>query len=329
MLFQTLAENKLSLANRIVMPPMATHLSPEGCVTEELCTHYAARASAGTGLIITEHCCIAQSGRADPRQLSVAEDSLLPGLTRLSSCVHASGPSKIFVQINHAGSQTQSSVTGCELMSASALPHPALTNAEKPRPLTQKEIADLVSQFALAAKRVRAAGFDGVEIHAAHGYLLNQFYSPLTNQRTDSYGSASLENRLRFLLETLDAVQAAVGADFPVAVRLGGSDYMPGGSTIADSVAAAQMLEEAGADILDISGGMCRYTRPEHKEAGWFSDMSQAIKKVVSIPVILTGGIKTRAQAEELLSKGAADMIGIGRAMLKDAAWSQKARTEV
>lgn len=325
LLAQPITVKHLTITNRIVMPPMATHMSQDGRVSPELCAYYLARAEAGTGLIITEHAYIDVSGRADPHQVSVADDAMLPGLERLAATIHAACMSKIFVQINHAGSQTQPSVTGGELLSASAVPHPALKEASIPRPLTPPEMATIVRQFAAAAERVRKAGFDGVEIHAAHGYLLNQFYSPLTNRRTDDYGSASIEHRLRLLLETLTAVRAAVGTDFPVAVRLGGADYVEGGSTLADSVQAARLLQQAGVDLLDISGGMCRYTRPGHNEAGWFGDMSTAIKNEVSIPVLLTGGITTGVQAEELLQRGAADMIGVGRAMLRDAAWSKSA----
>ncbi len=325
LLTQAIRVRRLTIANRIVMPPMATHSAQDGHVTSDLCAYYRARAEAGTGLIITEHSYIHMSGRADPQQVSVADDTMLPGLGQLVASIHAAGTTKVFAQINHAGSQTKPDITNGELLSASAVPHPAVTDAAMPRPLSETEIASIVALFADAAVRVRKVGFDGVEIHAAHGYLLNQFYSPLTNKRTDAYGAGSLENRLRFLLETLAAVRAVVGDAYPVAVRLGGADYMEGGSTIDDSVAAARLLECAGADLLDISGGMCRYTRRGHSEAGWFADMSTAIKQAVSIPVLLTGGVKTGEQAEELLQRGAADMIGVGRAMMHDAAWSAKA----
>lgn len=186
------------------------------------------------------------------------------------------------------------------------------------------EIKALEGKFAAAARRVKEAGYDGVEIHSAHGYLLNQFYSPLTNDRDDEYGPQSLENRLRFLTETIAAVHQAVGEDFPIAVRLGGSDYRPGGSTLADAAGAAQILERAGIDLLDLSGGLGMFMRPGHREAGWFSDMSRAVKERVSLPVILTGGVQTPAEAETLLNQGAADLIGVGRAMLRNPAWGSE-----
>ena len=168
--------------------------------------------------------------------------------------------------------------------------------------------------------RAKSAGYDGVEIHSAHGYLPNQFYSPLTNRRADDYGG-SLENRMRFLMETVRAVRSAVGTRFPISVRLGGCDYMEGGSTIADSVQAATTLQQAGADLLSVTGGMCRYTREGHSEPGYFQDMSSEIKRSVTIPVLLTGGVQTVDEAEALLMEQVADLIGIGRAILKNLNW--------
>ena len=163
-----------------------------------------------------------------------------------------------------------------------------------------------------------------MEIHSAHGYLLNQFYSPLTNKREDEYGAGCMENRLRFLLETVKAVREAVGPDFPIAVRLGGCDYAEGGSSIRDAVQAAVMLEKAGVDLLDISGGFCSYRKPGDETPGYFSDMTQPIKQRVKIPVILTGGVHSGRQCEKLLEEGLADLIGVGRAILTDSAWAQK-----
>ncbi len=310
------------LKNRLVLPPMATHASPDGLISDKICDHYRARAAAG--LIIVEHCCVSLQGRASADQISVASDSAMPGLCRLAEAVHEAG-GKVFVQISHAGSQTDTAVTGMETVSASAVPHPRTKGRAVPRTLSTNEISALEQDFARAARRVKDAGFDGVEIHSAHGYLLNQFFSPLTNKRTDAYGTSCLENRLRFLLETIAAVKTLAGAQFPVAVRLGGCDYMEGGSIIEDAAEAAPILEKAGVCMLDISGGMCFYSRPGHTEPGWFSDMSAAVKKCVSIPVMTTGGVRTAAEAEALLAAGAGDLIGIGRAALARADWFEHA----
>lgn len=163
----------------------------------------------------------------------------------------------------------------------------------------------------------------GVEIHAAHGYLLNQFLSPLTNFRTDAYGPQSIENRARIIVDTVEKVRAAVG-NFPVSVRLGGCDYTDSGSTLTDAAAAASLIEAAGADMLSFSGGFNIYMRPGHREPGWFSDQSLVVKTEVTIPVMLTGGVRTPEDAEKLLEAGAADIIGVGRAVLRNPYWGQK-----
>ena len=188
-----------------------------------------------------------------------------------------------------------------------------------------EEIQTVVEAFAQGARRAKEAGFDGVELHAAHGYLLNQFYSPLTNQRSDAYMGATLAGRLRFLLEAVEAVRETVGQGFLLAVRLGAGDDLPGGTTLEDSVRACQLLEQAGVDLLDISGGFCGPYRSGSKEQGYFSDWSQAIKQVVSAPVLVTGGITQPEAACRLLEEGKADLIGVGRALLKDSLWAKKA----
>ena len=197
-----------------------------------------------------------------------------------------------------------------------------------PREMTKEDIDALVESFAEAAVRVKKAGFDGCELHSAHGYLLNQFYSPLTNKREDAYSGHTIDGRIRLHLEVIKAVRAEVGEDFLLAMRLGGCDYTEGGSTIDDAVSAAKQLEAAGLDLLDLSGGMCSYRREGHTENGYFRDMSEAVKRAVSIPVILTGGIADRAGADELLAAGSADMIGVGRAILKNPNWADEAMEE-
>ena len=177
--------------------------------------------------------------------------------------------------------------------------------------------------FAEAAVRAKKAGYDGVEIHAAHSYLLNQFLSPLTNKRTDEYGG-ELKGRMRMLLETIGRVREAVGDDFIIAVRLGACDYMEGGNTEEDAVEAAVACEAAGADLLDVTGGMCRYIRQGHTEPGYFGSMSAAIKATVSIPVSVAGGVRTLEDAEALLEAGVSDLIGAGRVMYRDAQWGKR-----
>ena len=306
---------KLSVQNRLVMPPMQTNKTNDGHVTDELVNYYRARAvGSRPGIIITEHSCILQNARAAEKQLSIASDDRIPEHKRLVDAIHEGG-CKAFAQLNHAGSNGID-----EPVSASNVNIPLKKLSKRPRELTVTEIRSLVDAFAAAADRAVRSGYDGVEIHCAHGYLLDQFYSPITNKRKDAYGG-SPENRLRFLLETVCAVRRAVGRDIPVAVRLGGADYLPNGAKEDDAVQAAVFLEAAGIDLLDISGGMCFYMRPGHMEPGYFSSMTEKIKAKTTIPVLLTGGIRKAEDAERLLTEGKADLIGVGRALLKDPCW--------
>ena len=287
---------KVSVYGRIVMPPMATSLATEdGRVTDKLIDFYDARAkNANISLIITEHCYISEQGKAKPLQLSISSDEDVAGLKKLTDIIHLHGK-KAFAQINYA-------------------PKTDIND------FLPEQIGEIINLFADAAQRARVAGYDGVEVHSAHGYLLNQFYSPLKNHRKDSYGG-NIECRMQIHKKVLQSVRAAVGRDYPISVRLGGCDYMKGGSTIGEASLAAQILEEAGADMISVSGGLCRYTRPGHDEPGYFAEVSKSVKSKVSIPVMLTGVIKKINDVERLLVNNSADLIGVGRALLKNPVW--------
>ena len=318
-LWESYDRGLIHASTRMVVPPMATQSGSDGFPGPRTVRHYVELArNERVGLLFTEHSYIARQGKADPWQLGFETDEVIPFQQRLTEAVHDVHPGILFfAQISHAGVNTSEAVTGEELVSASEIAGQGGIS----RALTIPEIRELEEKFAEAALRVKKSGYDGVEIHSAHGYLLNQFYSPLTNDRRDVYGAGSLENRTRFLVETVAAVRRAVGPDFPVAVRLGGCDYMDGGSTVDDAARTSVLLEQAGVDLIDLSGGLCIYMRPGHREAGWFSDMSRAVKEKVKTPVILTGGVRTSDEAETLLEEGAADFIGVGRAMLQNPAW--------
>ncbi len=322
-LLQPLNADKLQLKNRLIMPPMATSKPDNyGKVTNELAEYYNEKSKGGYfSAVIIEHSFISADGRAKIGQLSVADDDTISGLSILANIIHANG-SKAIMQINHAGSGAKKEAVKTEVIGPSAIVHP--DNDVLPRELTQEEIFDIVKQFASAAVRVKKAGFDGVEVHSCHGYLLNQFLSPLTNKRTDEYGG-DIYNRIKIHLEVIKAVRDAVGYNFPLLLRLAASDYMEGGITIGDSTIAAIEFEKAGVDILDISGGFCKYTLPIFTSQGFFSDLSERIKKSVSIPVILTGGVTDVKAAENLLQEEKADLIGVGRAVIKDSLWTKKA----
>lgn len=322
-LLEPLQTGNLQLKNRLVMPPMATAKSDgNGKVSQGLLDYYDEKSRGGyLSLVIIEHSFIRQDGKAGEHQLSVAEDSDVDGLRKLAEIIHRNG-SKCAMQLNHAGAQAESDVTGLEPFAPSATPVPP--KGKIARELTEEEIAGIASAFARSARRVKEAGFDAVELHSAHGYLLNQFYSPLTNRRTDAYGGDVL-NRIRIHMEVIASVRAAVGENFPILLRLGACDYMEGGTSIEDSVTAAREFEKAGVCLIDISGGLCRYSVPGLTGQGYFSPVSQAVKQAVSIPVLLTGGVTEPDAAEKLLSEGKADLIGVGRAIYQDSDWAKNA----
>lgn len=323
-LLESLTTDKLTLKNRLVMPPMATSkCNEDGTMSNGLLEYYDEKSRGGNiGLIITEHSYVSEEGMVRKKQLSVANDQMIEGLKLLADTIHHND-SKTVLQINHAGGAAKRDVTGLQVVGPSTVYAPDSLEEILTRELQKDEIHKITMKFKDAAQRAKASGFDGVEIHSAHGYLLNQFYSPLSNKRTDEYGG-SLEGRIRFHLEVIEAVREGVGNDFPILLRLGAADYMDGGSDIEDAKAAAIAFEKAGVDILDISGGFCGYVRPGVTEEGYFSPLTEAIKKVVSIPVILTGGIIHAETAEKLLSEDKADLIGVGRAIYMDSNWAEK-----
>jgi NADPH2 dehydrogenase len=324
LLLKPLQAGSLNLSNRLVMPPMATSKAePDGKVSKATLDYYAEKSEGGyISLIIIEHNFISRQGKASNNQMSIAEDSVIQNLRKLSGIIHRNG-SKCIIQINHAGSAADKEIIGSIPVGPSAVSNPRADHGI-PHALTKAEISDIVTDFKNAARRVKEAGFDGVEIHSAHGYLLNQFLSPLTNKRTDEYGGNIL-NRIRFHLEVIAAVKKEVGADFPIFIRLGASDYTEGGTRIEDSVIASQAFEKAGVSVIDVSGGFCGFTRSDAAELSYFGALSEAIKKNVSIPVLLTGGITDSDSAEQLLDEGKADLIGVGRAILKDSQWAKNA----
>jgi len=321
---KTIQAGNLTLKNRLIMPPMATSKAEvDGKVNQDIIDYYAEKSEGGyISLIIIEHSFIMQEGKASVQQLSIADDSVVEGLKKLAEVIHKNG-SKAVMQINHAGNAASEEVIGTTPVAPSAVENPR-KGGKIPKELTHEGIADIIKGFAEAARRVKEAGFDGVEIHSAHGYLLNQFFSPFTNKRTDEYGG-DIFGRIRIHLQIIEAVRAAVGEAFPILLRLGAADFIDGGTTIEDSQIAAKEFEKAGISILDISGGFSGYSMPDSTGQGYFAPLSEAIKKVVSIPVILTGGITDINAAEQLLAEEKADLIGVGRAILKDSKWAKNA----
>ena len=326
LLNKSITIKSVTISNRIVMPPMATSKAANGDVTDQLIDYYDEKSKGGyIGLIITEHHYVSKDGMASEGQVSISRDEDVAGLKKIADVIHKNG-SKVIAQINHAGSSASQEITGCEPISASPIINVGLSAKTQliPREMDRDDILRVVKSFADAAKRVKEAGYDGVQIHSAHGYLLNQFYSPLGNKRLDEYGG-TIDGRIKIHLEIIRAITEVVGDDFLLSLRLGASDYMEGGSTMEDGVYASKKFQEAGIDLLDISGGYNGFIRKDTNEPGWFSDATSAIKKEISIPLILTGGVTDVKDAEHLLKEGKADFIGIGRAIFKDSKWAEKA----
>lgn len=322
-LLEPLETQKIMFKNRLIMPPMATSKSEEnGKLNKDILDYYDEKSKGGyLSMIIIEHSFVTQKGKADGGQLSIASDDMVEDLKKLSNTIQKND-TKAVMQINHAGSAASKSVTGYEPVGPSAVENPRLKIM--PEELTKDEINTIIEEFKNSAVRTKQAGFDGVEIHSAHGYLLNQFFSPLTNKRTDEYGG-DLKSRIKIHIEIIKAVREAVGEEFPILLRLGASDFKEGGTTIEDSKVAAVEFEKAGIDILDISGGLFGYKVEGLEGQGFLSPLTKEIKKVVSIPVILTGGVTEAQAANELLEQDKADLIGVGRAIYKDSNWAKEA----
>jgi 2,4-dienoyl-CoA reductase-like NADH-dependent reductase (Old Yellow Enzyme family)/NADPH-dependent 2,4-dienoyl-CoA reductase/sulfur reductase-like enzyme len=317
----------LTLKNRIVMPPMGTNLAgPEGEVTDELIAYYEERAKGGTGLIIVEFTCIDyEYGKGFFRQVRLDDDRFIPGINRIANAVHKYG-AKVFVQIHHAGRQSNSSlINGKQVVAPSNVACAAV--GEEPRELTTAEVKELVNKFVQSAIRCKQAGIDGVEVHGAHGYLINQFLSPQANLRTDDYGG-SFENRMRFIEEIIVGIREKCGKDYPVTVRLSVDEFVEGGIDLELGKEISRYLEKLGVDGLHISCGtydsMDRIIESPLFEQGWRVYLAEEIKKEVTIPVITVGSIREPQFVENILSEGRADFVAIGRGLIADPEWVNK-----
>ena len=318
-LFSPFQIGKLELKNRIVMPPMATNFAGEdGSVNERHIAYYVRRARGGVGYITFEHTGVLRQGRAFPNMALIDSDQHIPPFKKLVDAVHQEG-GKIVIQINHAGRQTSASITGSPIVAPSAIPCPV--RKEMPKELSHEEIQEIIEAFGEAALRVKGTGADGVEIHMAHGYLINQFLSPFSNKREDEYGGDA-DRRMRMALEALRTVRNKVGADFPVLCRLSADEYVDGGLKLDASQEIAKALERNGADALHVSAcvaasGYLNHP-PYYAEEGVFVHLAQGIKSVVGIPVISVGRIRTPELANRILDEKKADLISMGRALIAD-----------
>lgn len=225
-------------------------------------------------------------------------------------------------QLSHAGSSTNKSIIGKLPLGPSKILNPSNPKADMPEKLNKEDIEDIVEKFVYSAIRAKEAGFDGIEIHSAHGYLINQFLSPLTNKRTDEY-CGDVYGRINIHLEIIKKIIEELGQSFPIFLRLGAGDNREDGLSIDDAVKAAKEFEIAGVDILDISGGMYLF-KVDDQRPGFFDNLSKPVFDSVAIPVILTGGVKTGKDIEDILQRNVCDLVGVGRSIFKSSSWMDK-----
>jgi 2,4-dienoyl-CoA reductase-like NADH-dependent reductase (Old Yellow Enzyme family) len=319
-LFASGTINGLALANRFVRSAtwegMAT---TDGRVTSKLIDIMVQLAEGGVGLIITGHAYVARNGQASPWQLGIYDDALIGGLQSMTAAVHAAG-GKIVAQLAHAGNFALEKAIDTSPVVASDFEGLARTPRSE---LSIDDIQDLQDTYVAAARRARAAGFDGIQLHSAHGYLLSQFLSPWFNRRTDPYGGTPA-NRVRIHVETLRAIRQAVGEDYPLLVKMNCEDFSEGGLTLTESLAAAEQMVAAGLDAVELSGGLLTGgklspSRPnideEEKEA-YFKDAARTFKTALDVPLILVGGIRSPAVAERLLNEKVADYLSLSRPLI-------------
>ncbi len=320
---------KLKTKNRLVMPPMVRNYADEnGLATKRYVEHIARIAKGGVGAMILEAAYVSPEGKGFTNQLGIHSDACVNSLRKLAKAAH-DHKAVIGVQLYHAGRQTNPAVTGKQPVAPSPLQDP--TEPEAPRELKTEEIKKLIKAFGAAAARAKKAGLDFIEIHGAHGYLITQFLSAYTNQRKDDWGGTP-DKRFMFLQEVYKTVRVAVGPDFPVIVRLSGDEWIEGGITIKDTVSTAKRLEKLGADGLHItSGNYATYAQgkmipPMAIEDGVLVPLAAEVKKAVKIPVMAVAKIRTPELAEKILKSKAADYVVIGRSLLADPDWPNKAK---
>ncbi|MFP4257777.1 MAG: NADH:flavin oxidoreductase [Desulfovermiculus sp.] len=323
-LFEPVRIKDISLPNRFVRSATWEGMASEkGEVTKDLTALMQRLARGGVGLIISGHAYVLPNGQAGPWQLGVYSDNLLPGLTDMARAVHEAG-GRIVLQLAHAGCQAPAKLTGQEPSGPSAL------DKEKDgfacREMSKAEIEEIGEAFAVAALRARQAGFNGVQIHAAHGYLLSQFLSPYFNRRKDEYGG-SLENRARLVLEVLRSIRKQVGPDYPVLMKINAQDFLQPGLSVEDMVEVCRMLEAEGLDGVELSGGTplsgdfipVRKAKVRSKEENaFYVQEAQEYKKRISLPLILVGGIRSLSTAKDLIERGVTDFVAMARPLIRE-----------
>lgn len=314
-IFEPYTHKDVTLSNRIVMSPMCMFsASQEGEVNDWHIVHYGTRAVGGVGMIMLEATAVESRGRISNRDLGIWSDHHVEGLKKIVDFAHDQGV-KMGIQLAHAG---RKAVLDEPIIAPSAIPFDE--RSKMPQEMNKAQIEEVIRAFREAARRADAAGFDVVEIHAAHGYLLHEFLSPLANRREDEYGG-SLANRFRMLRETIRAVREVWTADRPLYVRISAVDYDEKGLTLEDSVEIARLLKEEGVDLIDVSSGGMLPNPPNRVYPGYQVLYSETIRKGAGIPTGCVGLITTPEQAEEILGNGRADLVFLGRELLRNPYW--------
>jgi 2,4-dienoyl-CoA reductase-like NADH-dependent reductase (Old Yellow Enzyme family) len=321
-LFESSTINGMTLANRFVRSATWEGMAAEdGRVTPKLTDTMVALATGGVGLIITGHAYVSKVGQASPYQMGIYSDNLIAGLQSMTDAVHAAGGT-IAAQLAHAGNFALEKAIGTTPVVASNFDG----LAQSPRTeLSVDDIQDLKTVYVGAALRAQAAGFDGIQLHSAHGYLFSQFLSPWFNRRTDAYGGTP-DKRVRIHVETIRAIRQAVGPDFPLLIKMNSEDFSEGGLTVAESIAAARQMVAAGLDAIELSGGLLtggklspsrpNITTPD-KEA-YFQEAARAFQQALDVPLILVGGIRSLDVAERLLDAQTADYCAMSRPLIRE-----------
>ncbi len=328
-IFEPTTVNGLTLSNRIARSATWEGMcEDDGRPTEKLAEYYRKLARGGVGLIISGYAFVRPEGKQLPGKMGIHTDDFSKEMKSLTCAVHEQG-GRIAMQLVHAGGQTASAAAGRRPIAPSEVEVPQFS--ERPAAMSQKDIDGVVDAFAKGAGRAKEYGFDAVQLHGAHGYLINQFLSPLTNHRTDGYGG-SLDNRERFLLEVTRAVRKAVGAPYPVFIKLNLSDFLEGGLETADALHAAQALENEGIDMFEVSGGTpasgsrtpARMRIKKREQEGYNVPLAESLKARVKTPVMVVGGLRSYELVAEIIAEGKADYVSLSRPFIREPALPQR-----
>jgi 2,4-dienoyl-CoA reductase-like NADH-dependent reductase (Old Yellow Enzyme family) len=322
-IFEETVINGMKLANRLVRSATWEGMcDADGRPTKKLIDCYADLSRGGVGLIISSYSFVRKDGKQLPGQMGIYTDAFAPEMKEITAAVHANG-GKICMQLVHAGGQTSSKALGSRPVAPSSVE--TLQFPEVPMELSVENIRDIIAKFGASAVRAREYGFDGVQLHAAHGYLINQFLSPLTNRRTDDYGG-SLENRIRFLMEVYRTVRSSVGSDFPVLAKLNLADNLADGLNLEDALEAARAIDQEGIDAIEVSAGTpasgdntpIRLGIQTKEQEAYNLPLATRLKQTVGCPVMVVGGIRSIEIAEGILQSGDSDYIALARPLIRE-----------